>query len=421
MNPAAPSPVATEVGGRPLESIRAEFPILSRQVNGATLSYLDNGATVQKPAAVIEAVDAFYREHYSNVHRGAHALSAEATALYEGARTRVAALLGADRREIVFTRNVTAAINLAAQAWGAENLGPGDRIVLTEMEHHSNIVPWHLIAQRTGAVLDWVGIDGDGRLDREAMSAAIARGPKVVTVTHVSNVLGTVLPVAEIVAEAKAAGALTLVDGAQAVPRMPVDVRQIGADFYGFTGHKLYGPTGIGVLYGRREVLDSMEPFEGGGSMINKVGKEQITWAEVPAKFEAGTPPIAQAAGLGAAVEWVESVGLEAIGEHERELTAYALPRLAEIPGLKIFGPTDMTDREGLISFEIDGIHPHDVSEILDRHGVAVRAGHHCAQPLMKRLGVTATTRASFAAYNSTTEVDRLVEGLHDARRIFGL
>ncbi len=243
----------------------------------------------------------------------------------------------------------------------------------------------------------------------------------MVTVTHVSNVLGTVLPVAEIVAEAKAAGALTLVDGAQAVPRMPVDVRRIGADFYGFTGHKLYGPTGIGVLYGRREVLDSMEPFEGGGSMINKVGKEQITWAEVPAKFEAGTPPIAQAAGLGAAVEWVESVGLEAIGEHERELTAYALPRLAEIPGLKIFGPTDMTDREGLISFEIDGIHPHDVSEILDRHGVAVRAGHHCAQPLMKRLGVTATTRASFAAYNSTTEVDRLVEGLHDARRIFGL
>jgi len=421
MNPPAPSPVATEVGGRPLESIRAEFPILSRHVNGAPLSYLDNGATVQKPAAVIEAVDGFYREHCSNVHRGSHTLSAEATALYEGARTRVAALLGGDRREIVFTRNVTAAINLAAQAWGIDNLGPGDRIVLTEMEHHSNIVPWHLVAQRTGAILDWVGIDDDGRIDREALTAAIGRGPKVVAVTHVSNVLGTVLPVAEIVAKAKAAGALTLVDGAQAVPRMPVDVKKIGADFYGFTGHKLYGPTGIGVLYGRRELLDSMEPFEGGGSMINKVSKEQITWADTPAKFEAGTPPIAQAAGLGAAVEWVESVGLEAIGEHERELTDYALPRLAEVPGLKVFGPTDMTDREGLISFEIDGIHPHDVSEILDRHGVAVRAGHHCAQPLMKRLGVTATTRASFAAYNSTTEVDRLVEGLHDARRIFGL
>lgn len=423
MSPSAPIPaaVATEVGGRSLESIRAEFPILSRQVNGAPLSYLDNGATVQKPSAVIEAVDEFYREHNSNVHRGAHALSAEATAIYEGARARVARLLGADRREIIFTRNVTTAINLAAQGWGADNLGPGDRIVLTEMEHHSNIVPWHLIAKRTGAVLDWVGIDDDGRLDREALTAAIARGPKVVAVTHVSNVLGTVLPVAEIVAEAKAAGALTLIDGAQAVPRMPVDVGAIGADFYCFTGHKLYGPTGIGVLHGRRGILDSMEPFEGGGSMISKVTKEQITWAETPSKFEPGTPPIAQAAGLGAAVEWVESVGLEAIGNHERELTAYALPRLAEIPGLKIFGPDDTVDREALISFEINGIHPHDVAEILDRHGVAVRAGHHCAQPLMERLDVPATTRASFAVYNSTAEVDRLIEGLHDARRIFGL
>ncbi len=391
------------------------------RVKGAPLSYLDNGATVQKPAAVIDAVDEYYREHNSNVHRGAHTLSAEATGLYEGARSKVAGLLGAGTREIIFTRNVTAAINLAAQGWGADNLGPGDRIVLTEMEHHSNIVPWHLIAKRTGAVLDWVGIDEDGRLDREALSAAIARGPKVVTVTHVSNVLGTVLPVAEIVAEAKAAGALTLIDGAQAVPRMPVNVREIGADFYCFTGHKLYGPTGIGVLHGRREILDAMEPFEGGGSMINKVGKEEITWAETPAKFEPGTPPIAQAAGLGAAVEWVEGVGLEAIGAHERDLTAYALPRLAEVPGLKIYGPADTTDREGLISFEVEGIHPHDISEILDRHGVAVRAGHHCAQPLMKRLGVTATTRASFAVYNTTGEVDRLVEGLHDARRIFGL
>ena len=423
MSPPVPTPaaVATEVGGRSLESIRAEFPILARQVKGAPLSYLDNGATVQKPAVVIDAVDDYYREHNSNVHRGAHTLSAEATGLYEGARTKVAGLLGASPREIIFTRNVTAAINLAAQGWGADNLGPGDRIVLTEMEHHSNIVPWHLIAKRTGAVLDWVGIDEEGRLDREELSAAIARGPKVVTVTHVSNVLGTVLPVAEIVAEAKAAGALTLIDGAQAVPRMPVNVREIGADFYCFTGHKLYGPTGIGVLHGRREILDAMEPFEGGGSMINKVGKEEITWAETPAKFEPGTPPIAQAAGLGTAVEWVEGIGLEAIGAHERDLTAYALPRLAEVPGLKIYGPSDSTDREGLISFEVEGIHPHDISEILDRHGVAVRAGHHCAQPLMKRLGVTATTRASFAVYNTTGEVDRMIEGLHDARRIFGL
>lgn len=423
MSPAAPTPatVATEVGDRSLDSVRAEFPILGRRVNGAPFSYLDNGATVQKPARVIEAVDEFYREHNSNVHRGAHAVSAEATALYEGARNKVAGLLGADRREIVFTRNVTAAINLAAQAWGADNLGAGDRIVLTEMEHHSNIVPWHLIAERTGAVLEWVGIDDEGRLDREGMSAAIARGPKVVALTHVSNVLGTVLPVAGIVEEARAAGALTLIDGAQSVPRMKVDVKEIGADFYCFTGHKLYGPTGIGVLYGRREVLDSMEPFEGGGSMINKVTKEKITWAETPMKFEAGTPPIAQAVGLGAAVDWVEGIGLGAVGAHERELTAYALPRLAEIPGLTLFGPKDTVEREGLISFGIEGIHPHDVSEILDRHGVAVRAGHHCAQPLMKRLGVTATTRASFAAYNSTAEVDRLVEGIHDARRVFGL
>jgi cysteine desulfurase/selenocysteine lyase len=423
MSPAAPSSATspTLVGDRSLESIRAEFPILSREVKGAPLSYLDNGATAQKPARVIEAVDEYYRLHNSNVHRGSHTLSAEATGLYEGARARVAGLLGAKPREIVFTRNVTAAINLAAQSWGADNLGPGDRIVLTELEHHSNIVPWHLIARRTGAELDWIGIDDEGRLDREALTSAIARGPKVVTVTHVSNVLGTVLPVAEIVAEARAAGAMTLIDGAQAAPRMPVDVKEIGADFYGFTGHKLYGPTGIGVLYGRREILDEMEPLEGGGSMINKVTKDEITWAETPARFEPGTPPIAQAAGLGAAVEWLEGVGLEAIGAHERELTAYALPRLAELPGIRIFGPTDTNDREGLISFALDGIHPHDISEILDRHGVAVRAGHHCAQPLMKRLGVPATTRASFAAYNSIEEVDRLIEGLHDARRIFRL
>jgi cysteine desulfurase/selenocysteine lyase len=423
MSPAAPTPAgfATSVGDRSLESIRAEFPILSRQVKGAPLSYLDNGATVQKPAAVIDAIAEYYREHNSNVHRGAHTLSAEATSLYEGSRARVAALLGASPREIVFTRNVTAAINLAAQGWGQDHLGPGDRIVLTEMEHHSNIVPWHLIAERTGAVLDWVGIDDEGRLDEESLAAALSREPKVVAVTHVSNVLGTVLPVGDIVTRAKAAGALTLIDGAQSVPRMSVDVKEIGADFYCFTGHKLYGPTGIGVLYGRREILDAMEPFEGGGSMISKVEKERITWAAAPTRFEAGTPPIAEAASLGVAVDWVESVGLEAIGEHERDLTAYALPRLREVPGLRIFGPSDDTDREGLISFEIEGIHPHDVSEILDRHGVAVRAGHHCAQPLMKRLGVAATTRASFAVYNSTEEVDRLIDGLLDARRVFGL
>jgi cysteine desulfurase / selenocysteine lyase len=423
MSPPAPASAVSSavVGGRSLESIRAEFPILFREVKGKPLSYLDNGATVQKPEAVIRAIDGYYRRHNANVHRGVHTLSEEATDLYEGGRKKVAELLGAHPREIIFTKNVTSAINLAAQGWGADNLKPGDRIVLTEMEHHANIVPWHMIAKRTGAVVDWVGIDDDGRLDREALTAALAREPRVLAITHVSNVLGTILPVAEIVAEARAAGALTLVDGAQAVPKMPVDVAEIGADFYCFTGHKLYGPTGIGVLYGRREILDDMEPFEGGGSMINKVGKGEVTWASVPAKFEPGTPPIAQAAGLSAAVDWVNDIGLEAIGAHERELTAYALPRLREVPGMTLFGPPDTTDRAGLISFELEGVHPHDVSEILDRHGVAVRAGHHCAQPLMKRLGVVATTRASFAAYNTTEEVDRLIKGLHDARRVFGL
>jgi len=406
---------------RSLESIRAEFPILHREVKGKPLSYLDNGATVQKPSAVIEAIDTYYREHNANVHRGAHQLSEEATDLYEGARKAVAVYLNASPREVIFTRNVTASINLVAQAWGQQNLKSGDRILLTEMEHHSNIVPWYLIAERTGAVLEYVGIDEDGRLDMADLDAALTRGPKVFAFTHVSNVLGTTLPVVEIVAKAKAAGAMTLIDGAQSAPKMKLDMAEIGADFYGFTGHKLYGPTGIGVLYGRRELLDAMEPFEGGGSMISKVGKDRITWAAVPAKFEAGTPPIAEAAGLGAAVEWINGIGLDAIAAHERELAEYAMPRLLEVPGLTLFGPKDLTDREAILSFDLEGVHPHDVSEILDRHGVAVRAGHHCAQILMKRLGVSATTRASYAVYNTNEETDRLIEALHDARRIFGL
>ncbi len=421
----APAPTSAaspaQVGGRSLDSIRAEFPILRREVRGRPLAYLDNGATVQKPTSVIEEVDRYYREHNANVHRGVHTLSEEATALYEGARQTVAEHIGADSREVVFTRNATAALNLVANSWGRANLAPGDRILLTEMEHHSNIVPWHLIAEQTGAELDWVGIDDEGRLDRESLEAGLAREPKLLAVAHVSNVLGTINPVARIVAQAKAAGAVTVIDGAQAAPKMELDMATIGADFYGFTGHKLYGPTGIGVLYGRRELLDGMGPFEGGGSMISKVTKEEIRWASVPAKFEAGTPPIAQAAGLGAAVEWVDGVGPAGIAEHERELTSYALPRLAEVPGMNLFGPSDTTDRAGIISFELEGVHPHDIAEILDRHGVAVRAGHHCAQILMKRLGVPATTRASFAAYNTTDEIDRLIEALHDARRIFGL
>jgi len=405
-----------------VDRVRAEFPILQSEVNGRPLAYLDNGATTQKPIAVIEAMDRYYREFNANVHRGVHKLSEQATDLYEGARAKVPGLLGApSAREVVFTRNVTAGFNLVARSWGATNLGPGDRVLLTEMEHHANIVPWYLAARAAGAELDFVPIDGEGRLDRAALSEALARNPKVFAFTHVSNVLGTRNPVRELVAEAKAAGALTVIDGAQAVPKFPVDVAALGCDFYGFTGHKLYGPTGIGVMWGRRELWEEMEPFEGGGSMINKVTPEKITWASVPARFEAGTPPIAEAAGLAAAIDWVRETGFDFIETHENDLTAYALPRLSEVPGLRIFGPPDTTDREGIISFEVEGIHPHDVSEILDRHGVAVRAGHHCAQILMRRLGVAATTRASFAAYNTTAEVDTLIEALHDARRIFGL
>lgn len=406
---------------RSVESIRDDFPILSRRIGEAPLSYLDNGATAQKPDSVIRAMDRYYRRHNSNVHRGAHTLSAEATDLYEGARRKVAAFIGAAEREVIFTRNVTAGLNLVARSWGEANLRRGDRIVLTEMEHHANIVPWYMVAQRTGAELEFVPVDEEGRLDGSAFAAALEREPKVVAFTHVSNVLGTVNPVADMVAAAREAGALTVVDGAQAAPRLPVDVAAIGADFYGFTGHKLYGPTGVGVMWGRRVLLDELEPFEGGGSMINRVTPKKITWAEVPARFEAGTPAVAEAVGLGAAVDWIESVGIETIGGLERELAAYALDQLKDVPGLRIFGPPDNEEREGIISFELDGIHPHDISEILDRHGVAVRAGHHCAQILMRRLGVAATTRASFAAYNTTDEVDRMVEGLHDARRIFGL
>lgn len=406
---------------RSAESIREDFPILTRKVGDVPLSYLDNGATSQKPAVVIETMDRYYRQHNSNVHRGAHTLSAEATDLYEGARRKTAAFIGAAEREVIFTRNVTAGLNLVAQSWGEANLMPGDRILLTEMEHHANIVPWYLAARRAEAVLEFIPVDDQGRLDLDWYAKALEREPKAVALAHVSNVLGTVNPVVELVAAAREAGAVTVVDGAQAAPRLPLDVTAIGADFYGFTGHKLYGPTGIGVMWGRRELLDELEPFEGGGSMINKVTPEKITWAEVPAKFEAGTPAVAEAVGLGAAIDWVESVGIETIGGLERELTAYALPLLEEIPGLRIFGPSQGDGREGIISFELEGVHPHDVSEILDRHGVAVRAGHHCAQILMKRLGVAATTRASFAAYNTTEEVDRLIDGLHDARRIFGL
>jgi cysteine desulfurase/selenocysteine lyase len=406
---------------RSLAEIRAEFPILAREVHGQAIAYLDNGATAQKPLAVLEALDRFNRESNANVHRGVHTLSEEATNLYEGARRRIARHLGAEDREVIFTRNVTGAINLVASSWGRANVGQGDRIVLTEMEHHSNVVPWYLLARQVGAELDWVPVTDEGRLDIEALGMALERGPKIVAVAHVSNVLGAINPIAEISRMAHDAGALVLVDGAQAAPKMSLDMAALGADFYGFTGHKLYGPTGVGVLWGRQELLDAMGPYEGGGSMIHKVTKQEITWASVPARFEAGTPPIDEAVGLAAAIDWVDELGLEAIHAHEADLTAYALERLAEMPGLRVFGPPAGDDRTGIVSFELEGVHAHDVSEILDRHAVAVRAGHHCAQVLMERLGVAATTRASFAVYNTREEVDRLIAGLLDARRVFEL
>jgi cysteine desulfurase / selenocysteine lyase len=406
---------------RSVEEIRSEFPILQRDVHGEPLAYLDNGATSQKPLAVIEALDLYWRSENANVHRGVHTLSEEATALYEEARRTLAAHIGADHREVIFVRNATEALNLVAYSWGRTSVREGDRIVVTEMEHHSNIVPWYQLAQEKGAVLDWAPITDEGRLDLDALAALIERGPKLVCIAHVSNVLGTINPVAEIARLAHEAGALVVVDGAQGGPKLELDMAELGADFYALTAHKMYGPTGIGALFGRRELLEAMPPFIGGGSMIKKVGRELITWAGLPAKFEGGTPAIGEAVGYGAAVRWLDELGLEAVHAAEAELAAYALERIAEVPDLTVFGPPAGDDRGGIVSFAIEGVHAHDVSEILDRHGIAVRAGHHCAQPLMERLGVPATTRASFAVYNTRAEVDRLIDGLLDVRRVFDL
>jgi cysteine desulfurase/selenocysteine lyase len=388
----APSPTLA----RPIDEIRDEFPILSRRVHDLQIAYLDNGATAQKPLAVIKTLDRYWRRENANVHRGVYTLSEEATALYERARHTVCRHIGAEPREVIFTGNATAGINLVANSWGRANLEPGDRVLLTELEHHSNIVPWYLIARERGAELDWAPLTDEGRLDLDAFRSLLERGPKLVAVAHVSNVLGTINPVAEIARLAHDAGAVVLVDGAQAAPKLALDVGEIGADFYAFTGHKAYGPTGVGVLRGRRDLLEGMGPFMGGGSMIRTVRRDEITWADLPARFEAGTP-------------------------RDAELATYALLRLSEVPGLRIYGPPSGEDRCGIVSFELEGIHPHDVSEILDRHAVCVRAGHHCAQVLMERLGVAATTRASFGVYNTHEEIDRLVDALHDARRVFRL
>jgi cysteine desulfurase/selenocysteine lyase len=403
-----------------LERIGEEFPILSRRFPNGPLCYLDSAVTAQKPRAVLDAMDSGYREHYASIHRGVYPLAQEATAGFEGARETVAEWLGARLEEVVFTRNATEAINLVAYAWGRANVAEGDRILLTEMEHHSNIVPWQILAEERGAAIDWVPIDPAFRLDLEALDELLARGPKLVAVSHVSNVLGTVNPVKEIARRAHSAGALVLVDGAQAAPHLPVDVRDLDVDFYAFTGHKVYGPSGIGVLWGRRDVLEAMPPFLGGGDMIRTVGWDRSTWNDLPWKFEAGTSPIVEGAGLGAALRWLGGIGMDRVHEHEADVVGYALERLQEVPGLTIFGPL-REPRGSAISFALEGVHPHDVAEILGRGNVCIRAGHHCAQPLMRRLGVAATSRPSFGVHNTRADVDRLLNGLANVRSVFGL
>jgi cysteine desulfurase/selenocysteine lyase len=404
-----------------LPNVASEFPVLRREVNGHGLVYLDSGATSQTPQPVIDAMTDYYTHSRASIHRGVYPLAVEATDLFEGARERIAAWLGSTIEETIFTANVTAAINLVAYTWGRANVQPGDLVVITEMEHHSNIVPWQILCQERQAELVYVPVLDNGHLDPDALEAVLARGPRLLAVTHVSNVLGTINPVAEIVRRAHEAGAVVVVDGAQAVPQMPVDLNEIDADFYAWTGHKAYGPTGIGVLHGRRELLEAMPPFIGGGHMIRAVGDFESTWADLPWKFEAGTSQIAEAIGLGAAVDWIRALGIERIRAHEEALVAEALGRLTEVPGLTIHGPPSASERGALISFSLDGVHPHDVGEILGREGVCVRAGHHCTQPLMRRLGISASTRASFAAHNSPADVDRLIDGLAVVRRVMEL
>jgi cysteine desulfurase/selenocysteine lyase len=403
-----------------VEAIRADFPILQRCVNGHPLVYLDNAATSQKPRQVIDALVHYYEFTNANVHRGLHTLAEEATEAYESARAKVARFIGAEPESVVFTRNTTEAINLVAYAWGLANLKSGDRIVLTEMEHHSNIVPWQLIARLTGAQLHYVPFTPEGELDMEALEDALKLEPKLVAIVHVSNVLGTMNPVEEITRKAHAVGAKVLIDGAQAAPHKPVDVSRIGCDFYAFSGHKMLAPTGIGALYARRELLEEMPPFLGGGSMIRRVTHQFSTWADIPTKFEAGTPNIADAIGFGAAVDYLQHVGMEAIRQHEQRLTAEALRLLEAEEDIVVYGPRDPQRRCGLVSFNFKHVHPHDVAQVLDARGIAIRAGHHCCQIIMRRLDVAATARASFYLYNTVEEVHTFVEALDNVRKVFG-
>ncbi len=402
-----------------VEAIRRDFPILSREVYGKPLVYLDNGASAQKPKVVLDTIQHAYDSEYANVHRGLHFLSNAATDAYEKARETVRRFLNAgSTEEIVFTSNTTAAINTVAYGWGMPNIGPGDEIVVSILEHHSNIVPWHFIRERQGAKLTWVPVDDAGELHIEDFEKSLTDRTKLVAITHMSNALGTVTPIKEIVRIAHARGIPVLVDGSQAAVHMPVDVRDLDCDFYVFTGHKVYGPSGIGVLYGKKHMLEAMRPFQGGGEMIFDVTEDSVTYNDPPHRFEAGTPPIVQAIGLGAALDYMDSIGRERIAAHEADLKAYAHERLRSINSLRIFG--DAPEKGAIVSFELQGIHAHDVSMVIDRQGVAVRAGTHCAQPLLKRFGVTSTCRASFAMYNTRAEVDSLVEALEKARKFFG-
>jgi len=400
--------------------LRADFAVFQHPMHGKPLAYLDSASSSQKPRQVLDAMREFYETSYANVHRGVYDLAVRATAGYEGAREKVRALVNAESsREVIFTRSATESLNLIAYAWGLDNLGPGDLALVTELEHHSNLVPWQFIAQKTGAEFAAIPFDDAGELELEALDELERRGRvKVVAVNLISNSLGTINPIESLAHWAHERDAILVVDASQAAPHRAVDVQALDCDFLAFTGHKMCGPSGIGVLWGRQPILEAMSPFNLGGEMIRSVSLERTTWNELPHKFEAGTPPIAEAYGLGVAIDYLSSIGLEAIERHEHELTAYALERLMEVPGLTVVGPA-LERRGGIVSFTLDGVHPHDVAQVLDFEGVAVRAGHHCTEPAMRRLGIVATTRASFYLYTLPEEIDRLVEGLHKARGVF--
>lgn len=400
-----------------LSHLKADFPIITDGVH-----FLDSGASSQKPIPVLEAMDKFARTSYANVHRGAYALSITATEAYEAARARISSFIGSPSpQQVVFTRGTTTAINMVASGWGLEHLSEGDRIIVSEIEHHSNLVPWQMVAKRTGATLDHIPMTDDFRLDFAAFESMIGPDVKMVAITGMSNVLGTMPPVRKFADLAHSVGARILVDAAQLVPHSPVDVVEMGADFVAFSGHKMLGPTGIGVLWGNLDALEEMEPFEGGGEMIADVTLHESTWAAIPARFEAGTPPIIEAVGLHAAVDYLDSIGMDTILKHDKELTEVALSRLGDVPGLTIQGPSTMEDRGGVVSMVMDGVHAHDLATILDEQGVSVRAGHHCAKPLMRRMGVAATARASFYVYNEESDIDALVTGLRRAKELFGV